>query len=67
MVNVDATVICEQPRIAGHAAQMAERLAEALGVDAGQVSVKGTTNEGMGFTGREEGIATIAVAQVERR
>lgn len=67
VVNVDATVICERPRIAAHAAQMAQRLAAALGVDAERVSVKGTTSEGMGFTGREEGIATIAVAQVERR
>jgi 2-C-methyl-D-erythritol 2,4-cyclodiphosphate synthase len=67
VVNVDATVICERPKVAGHAADMAQRLAGALGVDAEQVSIKGTTNEGMGFTGREEGIATIAVAQVERR
>jgi 2-C-methyl-D-erythritol 2,4-cyclodiphosphate synthase len=66
VVNVDATVICEEPRIAPHADQMAERLADALGVEAGRVSIKGTTNEGMGFIGRGEGIATIAVAMLER-
>ena len=66
VVNVDATVMCEEPRIAPHAAEMAERLADALAVEAGSVSVKGTTNEGMGFVGRGEGIATIAVAMLER-
>ena len=66
VVNVDATVICEEPRIAPHASDMAERLAGALGVEAGRVSVKGTTNEGMGFLGRGEGIATIAIAMLER-
>jgi 2-C-methyl-D-erythritol 2,4-cyclodiphosphate synthase len=66
VVNVDATVICEEPRIAQHANEMAERLADALGVEAGRVSIKGTTNEGMGFIGRGEGIATIAVAMLER-
>jgi 2-C-methyl-D-erythritol 2,4-cyclodiphosphate synthase len=66
VVNVDATVICEEPRIAPHAGPMAERLAGALGVESGRVSVKGTTNEGMGFIGRGEGIATIAVAMLER-
>jgi 2-C-methyl-D-erythritol 2,4-cyclodiphosphate synthase len=66
VVNVDATVICEEPRISPHAAEMAERLAGALGVEAGRVSIKGTTNEGMGFIGRGEGIATVAVALLER-
>jgi 2-C-methyl-D-erythritol 2,4-cyclodiphosphate synthase len=66
VVNVDATVICEEPRIAPHASAMAERLADALGVEVGRVSVKGTTNEGMGFIGRAEGIATIAVAMLAR-
>src|SRR3954447_3358636 len=64
--NVDATVICEEPRISPHAADMAERLAAALGVEATQVSVKGTTNEGMGFLGRGEGIAALAVAMLQR-
>jgi 2-C-methyl-D-erythritol 2,4-cyclodiphosphate synthase len=66
VVNVDATVICEQPRVAPLAAKMAGRLADALGASAGSVSVKGTTNEGMGFIGRGEGIAAIAVAQLAR-
>jgi 2-C-methyl-D-erythritol 2,4-cyclodiphosphate synthase len=66
VVNLDATVVCEEPRIAPHADEMAERLADALGVEAGRVSIKGTTNEGMGFIGRGEGIATIAVAMLER-
>jgi 2-C-methyl-D-erythritol 2,4-cyclodiphosphate synthase len=66
VVNVDATVICEEPRVAPHAAEMEGRLADALSVDPGCVSVKGTTNEGMGFIGRGEGIATIAIAMLER-
>jgi 2-C-methyl-D-erythritol 2,4-cyclodiphosphate synthase len=64
--NVDATVICEEPRLAPFAAEMAERLGGALGVPGDRVSVKGTSNEGMGFVGRGEGIAAIAVAQLER-
>jgi 2-C-methyl-D-erythritol 2,4-cyclodiphosphate synthase len=65
VVNVDATVICEEPRIAPHAGEMAARLAGALGVEATRVSVKGTTNEGMGLVGRGEGIVAIAVAMIE--
>jgi 2-C-methyl-D-erythritol 2,4-cyclodiphosphate synthase len=64
--NVDATVICEEPRIGPHVAEMASRLAAALGVEPGSVSVKGTTNEGMGFLGRGEGIAALAVAMIAR-
>ena len=66
VVNVDATVICEEPRIAPHAAEMGARLADALGVEAGRVGVKGTTNEGMGFVGRGEGMAALAVAMLAR-
>jgi 2-C-methyl-D-erythritol 2,4-cyclodiphosphate synthase len=64
VVNVDATVICEEPRIGPHAGDMAGRLADALGIEPGRVSVKGTTNEGMGFLGRGEGIAALAVAMI---
>jgi 2-C-methyl-D-erythritol 2,4-cyclodiphosphate synthase len=66
VVNVDATVICERPQIAPYSEQMEERLADALNIDRADVGVKGTTNEGMGFVGRGEGIAAIAVAMLER-
>jgi 2-C-methyl-D-erythritol 2,4-cyclodiphosphate synthase len=65
-VNVDAVVICEEPRIAPHRRAMRERLAAALGVGIDRVGLRGTTTEGMGFTGRREGIAAQAVALVER-
>ena len=60
--NVDAVVIADQPKLAPHADAIRARLADALGVAAGAVSVKGKTNEGMGETGRGEGIAVHAVA-----
>jgi 2-C-methyl-D-erythritol 2,4-cyclodiphosphate synthase len=66
VANVDATVVCEQPRIAPLAGEIAERLAAALAIAADHVSVKGTTNEGMGFVGRGEGMAAIAVVLLER-
>jgi 2-C-methyl-D-erythritol 2,4-cyclodiphosphate synthase len=59
-------VICEQPRIAPYRARMRERMAAALGLEAEDVGIRGTTTEGMGFTGRGEGIAAQAVALVER-
>jgi 2-C-methyl-D-erythritol 2,4-cyclodiphosphate synthase len=65
IVNVDATIIAQQPRLYPHIAEMKKRIAEALGVREVQVGVKATTNEGMGFIGREEGIAAMAVASVE--
>ena len=61
-VNVDATIICEQPKLAPHRAAMEARLSEALSAP---VSVKATTNEGMGAIGRGEGIACMAVVSVE--
>ena len=63
-VNVDVTVICETPRIGPHVPAMRARLAAALGVGEAAVSVKGKTNEGMGWIGRGEGIAAMAVALV---
>ena len=62
VVNVDATVICEQPRLGPHRAEMERTLAEATSA---RVSVKATTNEGMGWIGRGEGIACIAVASMQ--
>ena len=62
--NADVTLICERPKITPHAPRMIARLAELLGVDAGRISVKATTTEKLGFTGRMEGIAAQAVATV---
>ncbi len=63
-VNVDSTVICEEPKLAPHRDAMRARLAEGLELEPADVSVKFTTNEGMGFVGRGEGIAALAVATV---
>jgi 2-C-methyl-D-erythritol 2,4-cyclodiphosphate synthase len=65
VVNVDATVIAEQPKLGPHREQMAENIAHALGIEGSLVSVKATTTDEMGFTGRREGIAAFAVALVE--
>jgi 2-C-methyl-D-erythritol 4-phosphate cytidylyltransferase/2-C-methyl-D-erythritol 2,4-cyclodiphosphate synthase len=65
VVNVDVTLICERPKIKPHRQAMRARLADLLSVDVEQVSVKATTTEAMGFTGREEGLAAQAVASVE--
>jgi 2-C-methyl-D-erythritol 4-phosphate cytidylyltransferase / 2-C-methyl-D-erythritol 2,4-cyclodiphosphate synthase len=62
LANVDVTLICERPKITPHAPAMIARLAELLGVEPGRVSVKATTTERLGFTGRGEGIAAQAVA-----
>jgi len=60
--HLDVTLICERPKIGPHRAAMVARIAELLGIDAGRVSVKATTTEGLGFTGRGEGIAAQATA-----
>jgi 2-C-methyl-D-erythritol 2,4-cyclodiphosphate synthase len=60
--NVDATVACESPRLASFRDEMCARLAGALDLDATAVNVKFTTGEGMGFVGRGEGIAAMAIA-----
>jgi 2-C-methyl-D-erythritol 2,4-cyclodiphosphate synthase len=64
--HLDATVLCEQPKLGPYRDRMRERLAGAIGLPAFQVNVKFTTNEGMGFVGRGEGIAAMAVSTVER-
>ncbi len=61
VLHVDATVIAERPKLGPHKATMRERLAGALGVAPSRVNVKATTGEGMGFVGRREGIAALAV------
>ena len=62
VVNADVTIVAQAPKLAPHIDEMRGNLAADLGVDQGRVSVKATTTEGMGFTGRGEGIAAFAVA-----
>ncbi|HEX2097343.1 MAG TPA: 2-C-methyl-D-erythritol 2,4-cyclodiphosphate synthase [Solirubrobacterales bacterium] len=62
VINIDATLVCEAPRLAPHRAEMERIIAEATSA---RVSVKATTNEGMGWIGRGEGIACIAVASLD--
>lgn len=64
LVNIDSTLICEAPKIGPHLAPMRNNLAAALGIPAARVGIKATTNERMGFLGRSEGIAALAVASV---
>jgi 2-C-methyl-D-erythritol 4-phosphate cytidylyltransferase/2-C-methyl-D-erythritol 2,4-cyclodiphosphate synthase len=64
LANADVTLICERPKITPHAPAMIERLALLLGVEAGRISVKATTTERLGFTGRGEGIAAQAAVSV---
>ena len=64
IVNIDATIIAEAPKIAPHLPAMKQCLAEALRLPLSRVSIKATTNEGLGFLGRAEGIAAMAVASV---
>lgn len=66
IVNVDATMIAQQPKLYPHIAQMKYNIAAALGINVNKVGIKATTNETMGFVGREEGIAAMAVASVDR-
>jgi len=65
LLNVDATVLAEAPKISPHITAMQEKIADALGVKANAISIKATTNEGLGAIGRSEGMAAIAVASVE--
>ncbi len=65
IVNVDATVIAQAPKLVPHVAEMKINIAEALGLAVQQVGIKATTNERLGFLGREEGIAAMAVASVD--
>lgn len=65
LVNIDATLIAESPKIYPHIAAMKAHIASALGIPATRVGIKATTNETMGFVGRREGIAAMAVAAVD--
>jgi 2-C-methyl-D-erythritol 2,4-cyclodiphosphate synthase len=66
VVNVDATVICERPKVGPHAQAMREAIAQDLAVDVDAVSIKATTTEMLGFTGRGDGIAAMAVCLLGR-
>jgi 2-C-methyl-D-erythritol 4-phosphate cytidylyltransferase/2-C-methyl-D-erythritol 2,4-cyclodiphosphate synthase len=64
IAHADVTIICERPKVGPHRAAMAERIAQILGIEVGRISVKATTTEQLGFTGRREGIAAQAVATI---
>lgn len=65
VANVDATIIAQRPKMAPYRETMRQNIADALGVEVSRISVKATTEEGLGFTGRSEGIAAQAVALLE--
>ncbi|MGI8603492.1 MAG: 2-C-methyl-D-erythritol 2,4-cyclodiphosphate synthase [Verrucomicrobiales bacterium] len=63
--NIDTSLLAEQPKILPHAPLMKERIAASLGIDPRQVGIKATTNEGLGFAGRGEGMCALAIATLE--
>ena len=65
--NIDATVCAERPKLNPHIPQMQQTMAEVMGISTGQISIKATTTERLGFTGREEGISAYAVALIHRQ
>lgn len=65
VVNVDATVVAQEPRLSAHLPAMRESIASVLEVDGGRVNVKATTTDGLGFTGRGDGIAALATVLLE--
>lgn len=67
VVNVDSTVLAERPKLAPYLPSMRRIIGEALGISEGQVGIKATTNEGLGFVGRGEGIAAMAVVLLARQ
>ena len=67
IVNVDATVVAQRPKLAPFIPEMRRRIADAMGIETDRVSVKATTEEHLGFTGRGEGISAMAVALLEHK
>ena len=67
IVNIDSTVCAQAPKLAPHITLMRQRIAAACGIDAGRVSVKATTEEGLGFTGEKLGISATAVCLIEEK
>jgi len=66
VANIDVTIMAQSPKLSPFIPEMRERISQALGVDSTQVTVKATTTEGLGFIGREEGIAAQSVALVQK-
>ncbi|NLW46646.1 MAG: 2-C-methyl-D-erythritol 2,4-cyclodiphosphate synthase [Firmicutes bacterium] len=67
IANLDATIIAERPKLAGYIPQIRQRIADLARIDIGRVSIKATTTEGLGFTGRGEGIGVLAVVLLEQK
>lgn len=67
IINIDSTLIAEAPKMAPHIPEMRKRIASALGISSENVGIKATTNERMGFLGRGEGIAAMAVASIDTK
>jgi 2-C-methyl-D-erythritol 2,4-cyclodiphosphate synthase len=66
IVNIDCSVIAEEPKLSAHISAMRARLSETLGIPVERIGIKATTNEGLGFIGRREGIAAFAVVSLEK-
>ena len=66
LVNIDATICAERPKMNPHIPEMQQCMAQVIGCDPDQISIKATTTKKLGFTGRQEGISTYAVALIER-
>jgi 2-C-methyl-D-erythritol 2,4-cyclodiphosphate synthase len=67
IINIDSTIVAERPKLAPHISAMAANISVTLGIGVGQVSVKATTTEGLGFEGRGEGISAQAIALIENK
>lgn len=65
IVNIDGTIIAQRPKLAGYIPQMRQKIADMAGVEVSRINIKATTTEGLGFTGRGEGIGALAIALVE--
>lgn len=67
ITNIDSTVVCEEPKIAQYASQMKENISRVLDLSVCQINIKGKTEEGMGFTGKKQGISSYAVSLIHKK
>ncbi len=67
IINIDSTIVAEEPKLAGHILKMRENISDVLNINIDQISVKATTTEGMGFVGKKEGMAAYAVVLMEKK